>query len=184
MTRHLFLLSSARSGGNAEYLARAAAQALPASATQRWIALRNFSLPPFEDRRHSGPPYDAPDGDERALLDATLDADHLVFVAPVYWYALPATAKLYLDYWSKWLRVPDRDFKARMAAKSLSAVVVTSGDDDAEAEPLTGCLRLTADYMEMKWRGALIGHGNRPGDVETDARAMEAARHFLGAGDE
>jgi hypothetical protein len=36
----------------------------------------------------------------------------------------------------------------------------------------------------MKWRGALIGHGNRPGDVETDARAMEAARHFLGAGDE
>ena len=38
------------------------------------------------------------------LLDATLAATDLVFVAPVYWYSLPAAAKLYLDYWSAWLR--------------------------------------------------------------------------------
>ena len=161
---------------------RAAAEALPSSAAQRWLALNDIALPRFEDRRHGGRPFEAPEGEERLLLEATLDADHLVFVAPVYWYALPAAAKLYLDYWSAWLRVPGYDFKPRMAGKALSAVTIISSEDEAEAEPLIGCLRLTADYMKMEWRGALIGHGNRPGDVAGDARAIDAARRFFGAG--
>jgi len=181
MPRFLFLSSSARSGGNAEFLARAAAGALSPSAPQRWLALNDLSLPRFEDRRHSGRPYEAPLGEEKELLEATLDADHLVFVAPVYWYALPASAKLYLDYWSAWLRVPGYDFKPRMAGKALSAVTIISSEDETEAEPLIGCLRLTAGYMSMEWRGTLIGRGNRPGDVEKDARAMDAAKRFFGA---
>ncbi|MEK7264558.1 MAG: NAD(P)H-dependent oxidoreductase [Pseudomonadota bacterium] len=180
MSRYLFLVSSARADGNAERLARAAAEALP-PASQHWIKLDTLALPPFEDRRHSGLPYEAPQGDERTLLEATLATDHLVFVAPVYWYALPATAKLYLDYWSAWLRVPGYDFKSRMAGKALSAVAVISGDEDREAEPLIGCLRLTAGYMKMDWRGGLLGHGNRPGDVEEDASAMNAAKRFFGS---
>jgi hypothetical protein len=33
--------------------------------------------------------------------------------------------------------------------------------------------------MEMGWRGALVGHGNRPGDVLKDAAAVEAARAYF-----
>ena len=39
----------------------------------------------------------------------------IVFVALVYWYALPAAAILYLDHWSACLQVPGLEFTSRMA---------------------------------------------------------------------
>ena len=40
-------------------------------------------------------------------------------------------------------------------------------------------VRRTADYMSMRWHGALQGHANRPGSIETDARAMAAAATYF-----
>lgn len=56
-----------------------------------------------------------------------LVASALVFVAPVYWYSLPAPLKLDLDHWSAWMRIPGLDFKARLAGKSL-ALISTTGE--------------------------------------------------------
>ena len=175
----LFLVSSARRNGNAERLARHAAAALPKSAEQQFLALDDYPLAPFEDRRHMEPGFSPPQKYERALLEATLAASDIVMVAPVYWYNLPASAKLYLDYWTAWLRASGVAFKGRMAGKNLWAVISISDDNHAMAAPLTESLRLSAEYMAMIWRGALIGAGNRPGDVENDARALAAARDFL-----
>jgi hypothetical protein len=174
----LFILASARREGNAERLARRAGERL-APSEQRWIRLDDARLPPFEDLRHSTPSYSPPLGEELCLLQATLDASDIVVVSPVYWYNLTASAKLYLDYWSKWLRADGFDFKARMAGKRLWAVVSISDSDPGMARPLIECLRLSADYMDMSWKGALLGEGNRPGDVLNDVRAMRAATEFL-----
>jgi multimeric flavodoxin WrbA len=176
----LFILSSGRRDGNAERLARAAAAVLPAQTAQRWMALADFQLSPFEDRRHPTPDFPPPQGAELELLNTTLAASDIVMVAPVYWYSLPASAKLYLDYWTSWLRAR-ADFKAVMAGKRLWAVSSISDSNYSGAAPLTECLRLSAEYMAMTWRGALIGEGNRPGDVENDARAMAAAKAFFDA---
>jgi multimeric flavodoxin WrbA len=113
------------------------------------------------------------------LLDATLTATDLVFVAPVYWYGLPADAKLYLDHWSGWMRIPELNFRAQMAGKTMCAISVFSGDDTAEAAPLFECLRRSADYMKMGWGGEVLGQGNRPGDVLTDHRSLAAARQLF-----
>lgn len=180
----LFLLASGRRDGNSEALARRAAAQLPAGTTQTWLRLDEHPLPPFADLRHTSSASWLPtvDGDARRLLEATLAATDLVFVAPVYWYSLPASAKLYLDHWTAWLRAPGWDFKARMAGKSLWAVSALSDSDPALAAPLTETLRLTAGYMQMEWRGALLGEGNRPGDVHQDARASAAAAEFFPRG--
>jgi multimeric flavodoxin WrbA len=180
--RFAFFVSSAREEGNTEALARAAASALPAGVEQRWLRLAELPLPPFVDIRHASGVYPQPQGHEATLADATLWATDLVVVSPVYWYSLSASAKLYLDYWTAWLRVSGMDFKARMAGKRLWGVTVTSDAEDVDAEitaPLSGTLRLTADYMKMQWRGLLLGHGNRPGDIATDAAAHERAKTFL-----
>jgi multimeric flavodoxin WrbA len=178
-SRHLFLLASARKDGNTERLASVAAAGLPAGAAQEWLRLSDTPLPPFRDIRHDAGIYPAPTGHEKLLVEATLQATDLIFCAPVYWYGLPASAKLYLDYWSAWLRVPGLDFKNRMKGKRLWAVTMISGGDDATADPLIGTLKLTAEYMAMEWRGVLLGHGSRPGDVEKDARALRAAENFF-----
>lgn len=182
--RHfLFLLASSRRGGNSEALARHAAAALGDTAQQTWKRLSELPMAPFADIRHeSDGAYAAPAGHEAELLDATLAATDLVFVAPLYWYGLPATAKLYLDHWSGWMRVAGLDFKPRMAGKTMWAVSTFSDDDEALAEPLFGTLRLTAQYMTMNWGGQLLGFANRPGEIESDGKSIASARKLFAAG--
>ncbi|MFP2928037.1 flavodoxin family protein [Pyxidicoccus sp. 3LG] len=177
----LFLLSSTREGGNSEQLARRAAEVLAPDIVADWLRLEEHLTEPFKDLRH-GPDgsYPKPGPELLALAERTLAADELVFVAPVYWYSLPTSAKHYLDHWSWWLRLPELRFRERMRGKVLSLITVhASDDDDSVAQPLIDSLRMSADYMDMRWRGALIGHGSAPGQVLTDTRALESARDFL-----
>jgi NADPH-dependent FMN reductase len=174
-----FIIASARRDGNTEWLARKAAEQLPAGIAQQWLHLADLPLPPFEDIRHSVGVYPEPQGNERVLFDATLSASDLVFVVPLYWYSVPASAKLYLDYWSGWLRVPGADFKARMAGRTLWGVCALSDEDPKRADPLIGTLAITADYMKMDFGGVLLGYGSRPGDVSGDKTAIEKAKQFF-----
>lgn len=175
--RFLFLLASARTGGNTELLARRAAAALPPSAEQRWLRLSELPLEPFADLRHGESGYAPPTGNGHTLLDATLWATDLVIAAPTYWYGLPAAAKLYLDHWSGWMRAPGVDFKARMAGRSLWTITVSADDpgEESSSDLLVETLRRSARYLGMRAAGVLVGHGNRPGDVLRDEAALAAA---------
>lgn len=179
--RHLlFLLASTRPEGvqgNTETLARRAADPLLPHTTATWLSLHGLSIPPFEDHRHGRGTYPMPEGDALRVLQATLAADEIVFVMPVYWYSLPSTLKGILDHWSAWMRVPGLDFKARMAQKTLS--LITTSGDRAKAQPAIDSVRLCAEFLGMRWRGALWGRGGAPGAVRDDVQALEAADRFL-----
>jgi multimeric flavodoxin WrbA len=179
--RFLVLLGSARRDGNTERLARRAVAALPAVAEVRWLRLSELPLEPFVDVRHEGGVYPAPTGHAATLLEATLWASDLVVAAPTYWYSLPAAVKLYLDHWSGWLRVPGLEFKARMKGRTLWVVTVNSEDpgEDEGSAALVRTLELSAGYMGMAFGGVLLGHGNRPGEVEQDEAALAAADRFF-----
>jgi multimeric flavodoxin WrbA len=177
--RFLFLLASTRLDGNSERLARRAASRLPGAVQAQWLRLVDHPLSTFRDTRHDVG-YLAPEGNDRILAEATLQATDLVFVTPVYWYSLPAMAKAYLDHWSAWFRVPELRFKETMRGRNLWAVVVDSSDpSEGAAEPLLGTLKRTADYMNMRWAGLLHAHANRPGEVERDETAWRAAETFF-----
>ncbi|WP_163990418.1 flavodoxin family protein [Pyxidicoccus caerfyrddinensis] len=176
----LFLLSSSREGGNAEQLARQAALSLPPGTVVDWLRLEEHLRQPFRDLRHAPGGYPKPGPELLALAERTLAADELVIVSPVYWYNLSSTAQHYLEHWSWWLRVPELRFRERMRGRVLSFVTAhSSEEDDAVAQPPIQSLRLSADYLGLRWRGALIGHGSAPGQVLTDSRALDAAREFL-----
>ncbi|AVS60421.1 flavodoxin family protein [Paracidovorax avenae] len=178
----LFLNASTREPGhvgNTEWLARQAAAALPADTAVNWLHLARLDLPPFVDLRHTTGTYPAPEGDLRALLDATLAASEIVFVSPVYWFSIPSTLKTYLDHWSAWMRVPGLEFKERMAVKALS--LVTTSGDRAKAQPMIDSVQLCAQFLGMRFRGALWGKGGPPGAVQADAAAVREAEGFLAA---
>lgn len=174
----LFLLGAARAGGNTETLARRAAAALPSSA-QRWIRLPEVPLPPFVDRRHAGEDHPEPEGNERLLMDATFAATDIVIASPLYWYSVSASAKLYLDYWSGWMRLPSAEFLARMREKTLWGVSVLAEEAAEQADPLVGMLQRSAGYLSMRWGGVLLGNGSRPGDIVRDTSALTAAETFF-----
>ena len=177
---YLFLTTSTREPGhlgNTEWLARQAAAALPAGTEQTWHHLARMQLPPFVDQRHTTGTYAPPAGDMKTLLDATLAASHIVWVAPVYWYSIPSPLKTYLDHWSAWMRVSGLDFKDAMGRKTLS-LITTSGDRN-KAQPMIDSVALCAQFLSMTWGGALWGKGGPPGAVQADAQAVEAASRFL-----
>jgi multimeric flavodoxin WrbA len=176
----LFVVASARDDGNSERLARRAAAALPAEVSRTWLRLQELTLPPFSDLRHDPGGFPPPAGASLELANATLAATDLVFVTPVYWYSLPAAAKLYLDYWSAWMRAPELGFSARMRGRKMWAVVVDSSEPAERAyAPLVDSLVLSAQYMEMRWMGALHGHGNRVGDALNDPATLAAADRYF-----
>jgi multimeric flavodoxin WrbA len=116
------------------------------------------------------------------LLDATLSATDIVIASPVYWYSVSAATKLYLDYWSGWMRLEGVDFKSRMASKTLWAISAFSDDDWSGAQPLIDTLRMSAEYMKMNWGGVLLGYGNRPGDIMQHEPSLERAATFFADG--
>lgn len=178
---YLFLSASAREPhvvGNTEWLAREAALHLPEATLQTWLHLAQEPIPAFVDVRHTDAgTYPAPEGRMADLLQATLDATHLVLVCPVYWFSLPTATKAYLDHWSAWLRVPGLDFKARMAGKPL--FLVSTGGERHKAQPSIDAAQLCADFMGMPWGGALWGKGGAPDAVHADTAAVQAAVQFL-----
>jgi hypothetical protein len=38
---------------------------------------------------------------------------------------------------------------------------------------------LTADYLDMEFGGVLLGYGNKPGEIFSDAAALERAEEFF-----
>jgi multimeric flavodoxin WrbA len=177
--RFLFVLGSARSDGNTELLARRAAEQLPPDVEQQWIDLAAHPVPDFEDLRHDSDLVRPTEGHAALLLDATLAATDVVIASPLYWYAVSAQTKRYLDYWSGWLRTPGLDFKATMAGRTLWGVTVLAHEEPAVADPLVGTLNNSAAYMGMRFGGVLLGNGSKPGDVLKDTEALARAKAFF-----
>ncbi|MEU6395978.1 NAD(P)H-dependent oxidoreductase [Streptomyces cinnamoneus] len=174
----LFVLGSSRPDGNTEILARAAAEQLPAGIPQRWVDLAKDPLPDFQDGRHEDGTWPVGEQEEE-LRRLTLEATDVVIASPLYWYAVSASTKRYLDYWSGWLGVPGLDFKKRMGGRTLWGVTAMAEENEATADGLITSLNNTAAYMGMRFGGLLLGNGSRPGQVRSDERAMTRAKTFF-----
>lgn len=177
MTRQfLFLTSSARPEGNALRLARHAAQAVTDPC--RWIDLTQPPLPPFHDLR---PHYAPPTGPLADLMQTMQVATDIVFVAPIYWYALPAPAKLLLDHWSGWLDAPETGFADWAKGKRVHLITSRADPDPTVADLPEAMLKRSILWLGMHWAGALHGIADAPGDILSDKSAMAAAAQFLTA---
>lgn len=173
--RFLFLLSSARPGGNALALARIAAASHPPDA-QVWLDLADPPLPPFRDLR---PAHAPATGRVAEVMAAMRQATDVVLVAPVYWYALPAPAKLLLDHWSGWLDDPGTGFADWARGLTIHLITSRADPDPTVVELPEAMLRRSAGWLGMRWGGALHGVGDAPGDVLADRAAVRAAETFL-----
>ncbi|MEU7424381.1 NAD(P)H-dependent oxidoreductase [Streptomyces sp. NPDC040750] len=178
--RFLFVLGSARAEGNTESLARKAAEQLPGDVEQDWIHLAENPLADFVDLRHDSdhvrPAADTPAG---RALDATLAATDIVIASPLYWYSVSGLAKTYLDHWSAWLRIPEIDFRAAMAGRTLWGVAALAAVEPSVADPYVGTLNNSAAYLGMRFGGVLLGNGSGRGDVLRDTAALARAKTFF-----
>ena len=179
MTRALlFLTASARPASTSLHLAQAAASGLPQDCAARWLDLHAMDLPPFQDLRPAVPQPLTPA--LQTCLDAIRAATGIVFVAPIYWYALPAPLHLLLSHWSGWLDDPALGFKVALNQKPVW--LITARADPAPEVPLLAeaMLKRSADWLGMRWSGALHGVGDSLAEMEADPVYAQAPRFLTG----
>ena len=176
--RFLFLLSSARAGGNSAQLAHEAAA--PLACPYHSLDLATLLLPAFVDPRPAPPAR--PTDDLARVLGQMRRATDLCFVAPVYWYALPAPAKLLLDHWLGFLDLKGLGFPLWIRTKRLWLITTRADPDPTVAEPSEAMVQRTAQWLGMAWGSALHGRGGRAWRYCAPRRLAACARFFLHKG--
>lgn len=179
--RHfVFIEGSSRTDGNSAILARRAQQHLPDGASSEWLRLADLPLPDFD----ADVPAEAaipvfPDGNEGVLLAATLRATDLVIASPLYWYAVSAPVKRYLDHWDGWLHLPGLRFRRRMAQRTLWAITAGYADDAGQAAGLLTTVdrRVPGDDLGRSALRQRRQSRRRPAGPHRDAR--RGAEDFL-----
>lgn len=86
-----------------------------------------------------------------------------MLVAPLYWYGIPAAAKLYLDHWSRWMRLDEADFRARVGDKALWLVMSYASDRPEQILPAVGQCRFAIEFFGGIWRGRIWPMQTAPG---------------------
>jgi putative NADPH-quinone reductase len=158
----LIFLGSSRGDGNTK---RALAVAFP---DEPLIDLSVNAIAPYDyEHRY-------PDGDAFiALAERMVQHDDIVLATPVYWYAMAAQMKLFLDRWSDLITIR-KDLGRGLAGRRLW-MLATSPEPDLPPGFETP-FQLTAKYMEMAYAGCV--HASCAIDLEFDDSAKDALRAF------
>jgi multimeric flavodoxin WrbA len=146
----LLILGSPRAGGNTAAAAHCLRQDLNLGAEQI-VDLRTCNVEPFK--------YDADlaRDDFRAVIDQMLDHQQLVFVTPVYWYAMSGLMKNFFDRLTDLLLDPEGRRLGRALAGRRIWLLAT-GTDEALPDGFTIPFEKTAEYFDMHWEGASYAH--------------------------
>ena len=158
------VLGSARHDGNAARLLHAVTAGRPA---------RSFDLGALHVRDYA---YErAADGDDfLTIAEAMADAEAVLFVTPVYWYAMSAPLKRFFDRLTDLVTV-QKPLGRRLAGRAVW--VAACGSDPALPEGFEVPFRGTAAYFGMTYSGTLYV---RMPDVERVPPADERRARAFG----
>ncbi|MDQ0200784.1 flavodoxin family protein [Neobacillus ginsengisoli] len=161
-----------RQNGNTETLTEHAVQGIVAEK----IYLRDHTIQPIVDMRHSEDGFQDRNDDYNSLIDRILPHDILIFATPIYWYSMSGTMKNVIDRWSQTLRDPKYpDFKNKMASKKAFVIAVGGDNPTIKGLPMIQQFQHIFDFMGIEFGGYILGKGNKPEDVLQDKEALFAA---------
>jgi multimeric flavodoxin WrbA len=170
----LALNGSARKNGNTDILID---QILKGSKEKGYktekLYLYDYEILPCRDCR------DCKKGDYVCTLNDELKkiypkmekADLIIFGTPNYWNGPPAKMKLLIDRMRPF--VPSRKLKDKKWV-----VVSPSGEGPKSSGLLVEMLRLSSDYLGMKYAGKVLVKAYEKGEVRKDQKALKKAFEF------
>lgn len=107
-----------------------------------------------------------------------LDADAIIHSCPVYFWAMTAQMKAYLDRWCaffdaewKWHKA----YKPKMKGKRIGLITVCGDPNVSIADPIVHSFKTTAEFTGMSWIGAVMASASARGEIAGNATAMQQA---------
>jgi multimeric flavodoxin WrbA len=116
--------------------------------------------------------------DMQALYPKILEADAIIHSVPVYFWAMTAQMKAYLDRWCaffdaewKW----HKHYYPKMKGKKIGLITVCGDTNVHTADPIVHSFKNTADFTKLKYIGAVMASAGAKGEIAKDAKAKKEA---------
>lgn len=181
MKKVIVLYGSSRENGNTEYLTDYALNQIQNGVFTK-VYLRNHTIQPLTDERHSSEPFPTFEDDYKKILQQTLNADIIIFSTPVYWYNMSTKTKLFVDRLTESLRDSSIQLKDEMKHKQMYVICTGANPDQRVVQPMIGIFKLMANYFQMEFKGYFWANANRPGDIREKQDVLDQAREFFEEG--
>ena len=107
-----------------------------------------------------------------------LEADVIIHSCPVYFWAMTAQMKAYLDRWCAFFDAEWRWHKAyypKMKGKRIGLITVCGDPNVSTADPIVHSFKNTADFTKLKWLGAVMASASARGEIAKNEKAKKEA---------
>ena len=156
MNKTIAVIGSSRRNGNTGKLIDWIAEELNIEVVD--LGLKNIS--PFDyDHKNI-------DDDFLPLMNLLMNYDNIIFVSPVYWFAMSAQMKVFIDRLSDFLSIEALKDRGRKLRGKVAYVVSTSASDEVDDSFIYG-LTNTFKYLGFEYGGFV--HANCRNGFESNA---------------
>jgi len=176
----LGIMGSPRIGGNSDILLdQALAGAKDAGAEVEKIILDKKKISGCKDcKKCNQTGICAIKDDMLEIHKKILEADAIIHSVPVYFWAMTAQMKAYLD---RWCALFDGDWNwhkayfPKMKGKRLGLITVCGDADVHTADPIVHSFKSTSDFTKLRWIGAVMTSATDKGEIAKDESAKRKA---------
>ncbi|OEG00003.1 NAD(P)H-dependent oxidoreductase [Vulcanibacillus modesticaldus] len=173
----LAIYGSSRKNGNTEALTKIVLQNLDKNSYNE-IFLMDYQIKPIIDQRHTSTGFQRINDDYDNLAKELLNHDAILFATPLYWYGMSGQLKIFIDRFSQSIRSQEYDFKEEMKGKKIYLVIVGGESAPYTALPLVQQFQLICQFLELDFRGYIIGKGVKPLEVLEDEESILQAKQL------
>ena len=107
-----------------------------------------------------------------------LGSDALIHSVPVYFWAMTAQMKAYLDRWCAFFDAEWHWHKAyypQMKGKKVGLITVCGDTDVSTADPIVHSFKTTAQFTKLNWIGAVQASAGAKGEIAKNEAAKKQA---------
>jgi multimeric flavodoxin WrbA len=116
--------------------------------------------------------------DMQDLYPKILHADAILHSVPVYFWAMTAQMKAYLDRWCaffdaewKW----HKHYYPQMKGKKIGLITVCGDTNVHTADPIMHSFKTTVDFTKLRWVGAVMASAGAKGEIARNEKAKKEA---------
>jgi len=107
-----------------------------------------------------------------------LEADCILHSVPVYFWAMTAQMKAYLDRWCAFFDAEWRWHKAyypKMKGKRIGLITVCGDPDVSTADPIVHSFKSTCQFTKLQWVGVVQASASARGEIDKNEAAKKKA---------
>ncbi len=176
----LGIMGSPRVGGNSDILLdQALAGAQSAGAEIEKVILNHKKISACQDcKKCNETGLCALKDDMVEIHQKILKADAVIHSVPVYFWAMTAQMKAYLDRWCAFFDANwtwHKPYYPQLKGKGIGLITVCSDPNVHTADSIVHSFKSTVDFTKLRWIGTVMASATEKGEIDKNQTAKQEA---------